>query len=59
MSADITVAISNMIYHFVQKHELKIHVSNCNCDVHRQQAAAKIRYFFQLGKPSNICNQSV
>ena len=35
MPMDITVAISNMIYQFVQKLELNIHVTNRNCDVYR------------------------
>ena len=35
MSMDITIAINNMIYQFVQKRELNIHVTNCNWDVYR------------------------
>ena len=30
-----TSAICNMIYQFVQKHELKNHLTNCNCAVCR------------------------
>ena len=50
-SADITIAINNMICQFVQKHELNIHVTNCNCDVQTLGSCQNPR-FFQLGKTS-------
>ena len=41
-SVDIIIAISDMMFKLILKCELNIHVSHCNCDVHRRQVVTRI-----------------